>query len=344
MKKFAVIALPDGGERIVAQNAFLRNLPDSLAKRLIGMMTPRIIGVVKDAEEDYELGYIIDVPCFFMGLDKLSPHKKQKQLDILHRRLLEKEIQILAFPHWKQFFNYDEIRILQDNGIAVLDGYLLRMATLLDSIEHMFKILKNSLHRMEIGIWRADTEIGSVWAQFAAPYINNMVIGGERREDLERLSENILKSTGLSCQVVTDIGSCTRGKDILVITEEDQLDGIGKSKIIIYCNHLTDSYVQTGLKNKSQLFIDAGMLSFPEDVAVDVGLKPWEKIGVIDGLLYSISEYYRTINSSERICLEHVIGLRQLLKQYPLYIEGFTTITNSISYDKFRMEYLRFVP
>ena len=347
MEKFAVVFQPDGGERILACHPVLKRLPVKYARMCLPYLPVQVTGVIMDRENNNELGCMMDVPGFFMDWDKLAGEERIRHLKGIVRKLKSKGIPILCFPLAHDFLDPDEILYLEDQGIAVLDGFYHRLAELLLVLKQLLAITRKDIPFYETGIWGADTDIGRVWVEAMAGEVNHMCIGGQNRKVLGMMSDKILKTTGLSCQVTDSPEVCLNNKHITVLAEPITIhyakcqpsfhflsypeSGIPDS---LYGNRTTDSSLGIYV-------IQMGWMGFPRDLAVEQVLHPWEELGVLEGLITIISKVYRNDIRRSKITLRQMERLHALYEMYPVKLQGFVQDGKKIHFDRFRMDYFR---
>ena len=120
MKRFAIIGDYDRGHRYIKSHSILRLLPIKWAENMIAKTKVRITDTIYDNNEK-ELGYIIDVPGFFIHGDKL--------IDLDQRRIMINLVHVLEKSHTNTCVSFmEKIYIsggksyLEDNSIVLLDG------------------------------------------------------------------------------------------------------------------------------------------------------------------------------------------------------------------------------
>lgn len=352
MERFAVLGMAQKHrDRYVQSHPILKNLPLNFGERFILKMAgPRITGTIK--HNNNELGYIVDVPSFFVDWDILSDEKRLKGIRRLLKILKEREIGIIIAPLLQQIFTKQEYEYCLDEGFILLDSFNIRLVSQIEAVEKILAILQKKLHKMNAFIWRADTELGEVWAEFLAPYFNYMALGGKDRARIKKLSERIIDSTGLACTNIDKmediIDESAAGNFVLVWTErfDPILKDMPKGLIIISDpmdgGFFNRSWVGDGqIFMESHILVESGWIEFPDDIYCSVDLSPLEELSVLEGIFYIMSEVYRSTVSSGRIDLKRVMKLRKLFELYPLYFRGFVSSNQFVSYNGFRRIYFR---
>ena len=198
---------------------------------MIAKTKVRITDTIYDNNEK-ELGYIIDVPGFFIHGDKLIDLDQRRIMINLVHVLEKNHIQTPCVSLWRKFISPRK-SYLEDNSIVLLDGLIGWFLS--GCSRKAVRILKSKLVQMEIGIWGADNSIGQLWAEVLAPFLNYLVIGGNDIKALERLSNKILYETGLSCQITTDPDPCLANKHMIILSSTpDGWYNFNGNRIIIF--------------------------------------------------------------------------------------------------------------
>lgn len=342
MERFAVIALPDGGERIIALHPIIRKLPRVWADILVRRMISRVTATVEDRQTGMELGYIIDMPGLFQDWESLSSGEQDKQLKGLVRCLKNLNVKLISFPYWASCLPKEAVQYLQDNELVLIDAFKIRTVSMMASFRHMAYIIKKELPWMKVGIWRADTDVGELWARILAPYFNEMTLGGDSREELFGLADALMCETGLSCQVACDMDDCFKNKH-LVITTESWNYRPASGQLVFYNGILNQVYMDDMQGGHDSIRTESGWLDLPSDVKVSRRLQAWEVLGVLDGLLYIRNREYQSAASMDMIKASHIEVLQRIFGEYALNITGIMSRNNYISFDKFRMHYFSYI-
>jgi len=341
MERFALIGMMDNEKRYIQTHPVFRKLTFNWIKNFVLRAgKPRLTGRIFNKEQDTELGYIIDVPGFFMGWDVLSEKKRLKYIQGLLKLVRKKETHIMVIPLLNQLFTKREYDYCINQGFILLDGLNVRLTSQIEAVERLLAILKKKLHTMEVVIWRADTDTGEIWAEFLAPYFNQIILGGWDRERLDRLSEEIINSTGLACRIIDNVQNIPEKHDILVWTDKfDRSLNALSNELIIFSGPLDNNYFNENKNETKSILLESGWIGFPNDIYCGVELDPLEKLGILEGFFFVTSDYYRMTTYTDRIFLEQIMEIRKLCQSYKLNCGGFISINQTVSYNAFRRKY-----
>ena len=344
MEKFAVVLNPDNGQRIINKHPVLRRLPEKVARKCMPLLSTQKAGLILDTDNHENLGCLIDVPGFFANWANLEDEKRYKTLTGIIRTLNKIKTSVLCFPWLHYYFTDDEIVFLENEGITLLDGFYHRLAGMLLVLKQLFAIIAIDVPGFEVGIWGADTDVGQVWVEAMAGYVNNMCIGGLNFSALEELADNILATTGLACQITNKPEVCLSNKNITVVTRPIKESFPNKQPSFNFESiRRIGNYLRHDEASKKILGynIKLAWMAPPQDVGILEKLNPWEELGVLDGLFYAVSRVYREEIRYSRITLEQMNRLHALYELYPIKVQGFIHQGRRIHFDRFRREYFR---
>lgn len=283
----------------------------------------RPISSVYFKEDGREMGYILQLPDFIVNWDELSSGRRSKRLDRYFRRLEDLGIEVVCVPYYWDAFPQEIVEAMAERFV-VDSAYQLRIFTLVESIKHLLGMLKRKVLNMEVGIWGADNWAGRLFAKALAPSINHMVLGGMVEDELYRLADEILLETGLACPITTDACQCLDGKQLVAVADECDLEMLSNSAIVAYAGALDSKYIEKMKSCKEPLWILSGWATLPEGVKADIELLPWETLGVLQALF---------------LMMEQAVEVRHLLDT--VKVRGFVLPEGGITYDTFRIRYLR---
>ncbi|HOB20289.1 MAG TPA: hypothetical protein PKO35_06285, partial [Candidatus Atribacteria bacterium] len=328
--------------RIISSHPVLKRLPVKYARLALKYIYARKTGIIIDNEDNTELGYIIDVPGFFMDWHKLSGTEKIRYVKGMARVLDDLNVFHICFPHVYEYFGYEEVSYLESRGFTILDCYLQRSSGLLLVLNQLLNIMKRDMPFLNTGIWGADTDEGRVWVEALADKVNNMCIGGSSLKALSILADRVLRTTGLSCQITTDARVCLNSKNIAVIARPTD----AKYNLVKPSFHfaVARDYAFGGIPVTPDIgiyVVEMAWIDFPRELSAGVGLKPWEELGVLEGLIYNVSKVYREDLIKQRVSLGQLQRLNAIYGLYPLKVLGFVQKGCRIHFDRIRMDYFR---
>ncbi len=347
MNKFAVILQTDGGERVIENHPMLKRLPKQIAKKCLPYLSAQKTGLILDKENQEDLGYLVDVPGFFLDWDLKGEDDRLKTLRKLARSLKNWNCPVLGFPHIYDYLNEEECNLLENAGMVLLDGFHHRLAGLLLVVKQLLRIVEKDVPQFETGVWGADTDIGQVWVNSLAGGVNRMCIGGYDYRELEGLADFILKTTGLSCQITTKPEVCLGSKNLTILADVVDII-INERQLGIHVNslpghELSSQFALDSVKQTSYVQqlnpIDMVWMNLPNVLEVDQELNPHEQLGVMAALFYSISPVYREDILKRRITLERMTQLHSLYELLNIRPQGFVQNGQRIHFDRFRREY-----
>ncbi|NMA94779.1 MAG: hypothetical protein GX974_01915 [Clostridiales bacterium] len=337
MEKFAMITFPDSGLKSVQKSRFLERLPKKATTLYKYMIGPQPIDTILDRKSMVELGKIYNIPTLHYNGENFIFERRERQLSLLIKSLKDNDIGILSAPFIHDIFSAREISTLNKNGIYVLDTNHYHILTLYTCMPELIKILGRQLPYIEVGIWRADTELGKAWVHMLSPYINKMTIGGESLDELYTLASKILRGTGLSCQVTTDPSHCMNKKDLLINTE--YMPGMEHRGEIDILSYPLD--IQKANKALKGLSFYSGNLELPCDAKVNISLNPWEHLALSNSLLYILNGSYRELVLNRTLDKRTFNKFIRIIKKHKLRPRGVANGYEIVSYDRFRMIYYK---
>lgn len=338
---------PDGGERVILNHHVLKQLPKKLAKKCLPYLSAQKTGLVLDKENQNDLGYLIDVPGFFSDWITKDEDSRVKIIKSLVKRLKKWNCSVLAFPLIYQYLTEEECNLIENEGIALLDGFLHRAAGLLMVVKQLLCITEKNVPQFEVGVWGADTNVGQFWVEYLAGMVNQMCIGGYNYRELEKLAEYILKSTGLSCQITTQVEVCLGNKDMTILADDlditisERLSGLHINSLSHSKNNARSISGEALLTSYTQQCnpIEMGWINLPYELEVDQNLNPYGKLGVLDALFYSVSPIYREDILRGRITLDKMNLLLSLYELLGIRPQGFIQGAQQVHFNRFRREY-----
>ncbi|HZJ56928.1 MAG TPA: hypothetical protein VFD89_01670 [Clostridia bacterium] len=339
MEQFALIGMPDGGHRYIQSHPLLKFLPVKWAMAMIPRVKPRFTEIIYDKENRNELGYILDVPGFFIDKDKHGESNRTQNINNLVGLLLEKGIGVLVFPLWRNYISAEERSFIEES-ITILDGGLIKLVSLMDTVEKLFVILNAKPNEIEIGVWGADNAVGRIWTRLLAPRINYLVIGGEDKEALVELGSEVFHDTGLSCHISTDPSTCLSNKSMAILSAlpKEWVDP-GNTRLIILASRLADSSPYIGENNKDVISIESGWFDLPKAMELKKSLGVWERMGITEAMLFIRDSSYRNLFTKKALTLENLRIMKGIIEEHGIGFSNMISNESILSYNGFRRLY-----
>ncbi len=340
MERFALVGVHEQIDRYIETHPLLRLLPIGWAKFIIPKGKAIFTETIYKKGCQDELGYMLYVPGFHVKQGKYEESHRIKVIQNLIDVLATREIKVLVFPLWRRYLSIEEKNYLEENSITLLDGGIIRLISLLDTVQRLFAMLRATPNEMEVGIWGADNIVGKLWTEFLAPHLNNLVIGGNDIHALEELSNEILYNTGLSCQITSKPHYCLKNKSMIILTsfpegwEKPEFSrltvlsyGLGKESCSIY------------EADSKGIFIGSGFPSIPENLQTSIDLSPWDQVGILEATLFIMEEPFRRLLENSPLTMDNIKKIKEILKRYGITSAGMISKNSFLSYDGFRRAY-----
>jgi hypothetical protein len=339
MEQFVLIGMPDEGHRYIKGHPLLKLLPVKWARAMIPKTKVKLTEIIYDKDNRHQLGYILDVPGFFIDWDKHENSDRIRIINSLIGLLRAKGIRILVFPLWREVISMEEKEYLEE-FITILDGGLIKLISLVDTVEKLLAILNVKPHEIEIGIWGADNAIGRVWTELLAPRVNYLAIGGQTKEILVELGNNIFHETGLSCHISTDPNLCLNNKSMAILCTIHKIrEAPHNTCIIISSSGTSIASLSMGENNGSTLFIESGWFSLPQTMVPANNLGVWELMGITEAILFIRDRSYRDYLMEKSLTLDNLRVIKEIIEKSGIKFSGMISNGKILSYDGFRRLY-----
>lgn len=341
MEKFALIGMQDTVHRYIDDHPFLKILPKKIAMGMVSKTKPRLTHTICGQYSGKELGYIMDVPGFFVQHKRRAESKRIKLIYNIIDILIQNNIKIMVFPLWRKFINIEEKRYMEENSIVLLDGDLMRLVSSMMTIERIFKIPNIKPHTIDLGIWGADTDIGQAWAELLAPHLNYMTLGGKNAAALDNLSKRILYKTGLSCSITEDPKQCLNNKTLVILGDDsEEMEGLLNSKIAVFWGALSNKPIGIRNPNMGSIFMESGWIPFPNEFKMINDFSPWDHMGILEAIIFILEGSYAYLLQDGEMNREKVKKTKDILKKYDIInSSGFISNNELLSYNGFRRLY-----
>ena len=160
------------------------------------------------------------------------------------------------------------ITIAKNLNIPVTTGNSYTVATAIEGTKKASKIMGKDLKNAEVLVIGASGSIGNVCAQMLARDCKYMTLAGRQTSKLEKVAEKILKDTGLSVKITSNVNNAVRKADV-IITVTSSMDAIIEAEdlksgaVVCDVSRPRDVSREVAEKRDDVLIIEGGVVEYP---------------------------------------------------------------------------------
>jgi len=326
-------------ERVWRGHPILARIPRKWALNWIGGMACQLSSPIKTMDNQDELGYVVDIPYFFASRDRKPSRKREKNFQRLVNCLVSLEAVWICMVNSELYFWPEERKELQDSGFRFISGEKLRMACMLDTIQKIASISNRNMETVKGVILGADTEKGEEWTYLLGSLMNHLVLYGKDRRMLQEIADVLLEETGLSAEVCQSKERAMADKDLIVVADaeyEELLNEMPPAFLLVKAYKAYDASSGEEHFPKDILCLEGSSLKWPKSYPFNVPVTPRESMLLAEFYLLSFSQEYRWLYRRDRLTLDQVKAVHNILKEHGFRITGLIHRNEAYSYDRVR--------
>lgn len=234
------------------------------------------------------------------------------------------------------------ITIAQNLKIAVTTGNSYTVATALEGVRQAAKVMGKSMDRTNVVILGATGSIGAACAQILAREVRYLTLVARNEAKLERIAEQILKSTGLAVRITANTKATLRAADI-VIAVTSAVDSIIEPEDLkpgaIVCDVARPRNVSRRVAEmrKDVLVIEGGVVEIPGDVnfGLNFGFPPKTAYACMaETMILALEKRYEHFTLGRDLTVKQVETIDQLAKKHGFKLAGFRSFERALTVEE----------
>ncbi|SDF17467.1 saccharopine dehydrogenase NADP-binding domain-containing protein [Sporolituus thermophilus] len=341
MEKFAFIIHPLTAKDFSRKFPFAKNWPDRFVEGIMKYIPPfkvsEITGVVSDHAEAQ--GWFVGCPLTSRQmLEMPEPYviKKIIKAGKVAEKLGAKVVGLGAFT---SVVGDAGITIAKNLNIAVTTGNSYTVATALEGVRQAAKLMGKDIAHANIVILGATGSIGAACAQIMAREARYLTLVARNEKKLEKLAEQIFRSTGLAARITANTKSALKTADV-VIAVTSAVDSIIEPEDLkpgaIVCDVARPRNVSRRVAEMRNdvLVIEGGVVEVPGDVnfGLNFGFPPKTAYACMaETMILALEGRYENFTLGRDLTVKQVELIEQLARKHGFKLAGFRSFERALT-------------
>jgi len=344
VEKFAFILHPLIAKDVSRKFPFTKNWSDGLVEGVLKYIPPfktsHITGIQSSLSETE--GWFVTCPLTSKQMVEM-PEQYVVQKIIKAGKVAEKlGAKIIGLGAFTSIVGDAGVTIAKNLNIAVTTGNSYTVATALEGTRQAAKIMGIDLHRANVLILGATGSIGAACAQILAKEVRYLTLAARNEEKLEKLSEQILRKTGLAVKVTANTKSALKSADI-IIAVTSAVDSIIEPEDLksgaIVCDVARPRNVSRRVAEMRNdiLVIEGGVVEVPGDVkfGLDFGFPEGTAYACMaETMILSLEKRYENFTLGRELTVRQVETIEKLATKHGFKLAGFRSFERAITADE----------
>ncbi|MDI3481829.1 MAG: fatty aldehyde-rating acyl-ACP reductase [Tepidanaerobacteraceae bacterium] len=341
MDNFAFIIHPIDISDVSRKFKFMKHLPEGAVEKIMKNIPPVKISHITGVKSPYNEieGWFVACPLTtrqMMSLPENFVLKKIIQAGKLAERLGARIVGLGAFT---SVVGDAGITIAQNLNIAVTTGNSYTVATALEGTKKAAQMMGHDIKSSEVVIVGATGSIGRVCARMMAKECKYLTLVGRQLKKLEDIAEKILKETGLSVRITSDISKALKKADV-VITVTSSVDTVINAEDLkpgaVVCDvaRPRDVSREVAEKRKDVLIIEGGVVEVPGDVDFhfNFGFPPKTSYACMaETMMLALEGRYENFTLGRELTVEQVEEISAIAKKHGFKLAGFRSFERAVT-------------
>ncbi|HQE04798.1 MAG: shikimate dehydrogenase [Tepidanaerobacter sp.] len=341
MEKFAFMIHPIELSDIYRKLKFMEKLPESAVEGIIKRFPPMKISHITGVRSEHSEaeGYFVACPLTTKQMIEL-PEEYVMDKIIKTGKLAEKMgAKILGLGAFTAVVGDAGITVAKNLNIPVTTGNSYTVATAIEGTKKAAEIMGKSIKDAQVLVIGAAGSIGNVCAQILAKDCKYMTLAGRHTEKLERVADKILKDTGLSVMITSNVKKAVRKADV-IITVTSSLDAIIEAEdlkpgaVVCDVSRPRDVSKEVAQKRSDVLIIEGGVVEVPGDVNFNFnfGFPPKTAYACMaETMMLALEGRYESFTLGRELTVEQVEEISRIAEKHGFKLAGFRSFERAVT-------------
>ncbi|HHX23543.1 MAG: saccharopine dehydrogenase NADP-binding domain-containing protein [Tepidanaerobacteraceae bacterium] len=341
MEKFAFMIHPIELSDIYRKLKFMEKMPDSIVESIIKKIPPLKVSHITGVKSQYSEteGWFVGCPLTTKQMIEL-PEEYVINKIIQTGKLAEKlGAKILGLGAFTAVVGDAGITIAKNLNIPVTTGNSYTVATAIEGTKKASKIMGKDLKNAEVLVIGASGSIGNVCAQMLARDCKYMTLAGRQTSKLEKVAEKILKDTGLSVKITSNVNNAVRKADV-IITVTSSMDAIIEAEdlksgaVVCDVSRPRDVSREVAEKRDDVLIIEGGVVEVPGDVNFNFnfGFPPKTSYACMaETMMLSMEGRYESFTLGRELTIKQIEEINRIADKHGFKLAGLRSFEREVT-------------
>lgn len=344
MEKFAFMIHPIELSDIYRKLKFMEKLPEGAVEGIIRRFPPLKISHITGVKSQHSEaeGYFVACPLTTKQMMQL-PEEYVIDKIIKTGKLAEKlGAKILGLGAFTAVVGDAGITVAKNLNIPVTTGNSYTVATAIEGAKKASEIMGKNIKDAQVLIIGATGSIGNVCAQILAKDCKYMTLAGRNTQGLEKVADKILKDTGLSVMITSNVKKAVRKADV-IITVTSSLDAIIEAEDLkpgaVVCDvaRPRDVSKEVAQKRNDVLIIEGGVVEVPGDVNFNFnfGFPPKTAYACMaETMMLALEGRYESFTLGRDLTVEQVEEISRIANKHGFKLAGFRSFERAVTQEQ----------
>lgn len=344
MEKFAFIIHPLTAKDFGRKFPFAKNWPSGIIEGILRVIPPfktsHITGI--ESEHAQSEGWFVACPLTSRQMVEL-PEQYVINKIIKAGKVAEKlGAKVVGLGAFTSVVGDAGITIAKNLNIAVTTGNSYTVATAIEGTREAAKIMGINMQKANILVLGATGSIGAACAQVLAREARYLTLAARNEAKLEKLAEQILRSTGLAVRITANTKSALKSADI-IIAVTSAVDSIIEPEDLkpgaIVCDVARPRNVSRRVAEMRDdiLVIEGGVVKVPGNVdfGLNFGFPPGTAYACMaETMILALEKRYENFTLGRSLTVKQIETIAQLAKKHGFKLSGFRSFERAITHEE----------
>jgi fatty aldehyde-generating acyl-ACP reductase len=344
MDRFAFIIHPIDLSDVYRKYKFMEKWPQGLVETVVRYTPPSEVSHITGVKSSYN-----EAEGWFVGCTLTSRQMTTLPQEVVMRKIIQAGkiaerlgAKILGLGAFTAVVGDAGITVAKNLNIPVTTGNSYTVATALEGTKKAAEIMGKDIKTAEVVVIGATGSIGKVCAEYMARECKFLTLVGRNVRELEKLADKILRDTGLSTRITSDIHRALKRADI-VITVTSSVDTVIDAADLkpgaVVCDvaRPRDVSREVAEKRNDVLIIEGGVVEVPGDVDFhfNFGFPPKTSYACMaETMMLALEGRYESFTLGRDLTINQIEEINKIAKKHGFKLAGFRSFERAITEEK----------
>jgi len=344
MDNFAFIIHPIDNSDIYRKFKFLEKFPqgivDGITKRIPPVTISHITGIKSEYNEVE--GWFVACPLTTEQMINLPEEYVLKKIIKAGKHAEKLGAKLVGLGAFTSVVGDAGITVAKNLGIAVTTGNSYTVATAIEGTKKATEIMGKDIKNANVVVIGATGSIGKVCAEMLARDTKYLTLAGRRIEKLEDIAEKILKDTGLSVKITSNVKNAVQNADVIVTVTSSldtviDADDLKPGAVVCDVARPRDVSREVAEKRNDVLIIEGGIVEVPGDVNFNFNFGFPRKTSyacMAETMMLSMEGRYENFTLGRELTIAQIEEITEIANKHGFKLAGFRSFEREVTQEQ----------
>lgn len=352
--KFGFIVHPTEMSYLYRKWPVLRYLPEPVIDAIVRLVPPVDVAHATGIESQHNRaeGWFYGVPLSAKQMMQMPAPVVLRKIIAAVRRAERAGAKVVGLGAFTKVVGDAGITVAHNSRVAITTGNSYTVAAALEGAKEGARRMGTDFDRAEVAVVGANGSIGAACARILAREARYLTLVGRSEEKLESLARQIVRESGLTPRISTDIAQSLPRADVVIAVSSAvdaiiQPEHLKPGSVVCDVAQPRDVDERVAAERDDVLVMDGGVISIPgaPDFGFDFGFPAGTAMACMaETMLLALENRYESFSLGRDLSVEQIDEISRLAKKHDFRVAGIRSFHRTVDdqvFDRIRANAVR---